>query len=130
MNRAIVTLLASATLAAPAFAASNPANSAPPQLQQQLQAQPQSPQAGNGQQASNEAMAAGSLSRSQIRQVQTALNKDGFKAGRADGMWGPRTRQALESFQKSKGMQGSGQLDNSTLTALGLNFNAQQQNHG
>jgi peptidoglycan hydrolase-like protein with peptidoglycan-binding domain len=136
MQRAIAILLASAALAAPAFAASNAPNSAPRQPQQQLQAQPQSSQARqnsqaqNGQQASNEALAPGSLTRSQIRQVQTALDKDGFKAGRADGMWGPRTRHALQSFQKSKGMQGSGQLDNSTLAALGLNFGAQQQNHG
>lgn len=145
MTRFVLTLLASTALAAPAFAApnTNPAQQ-PQQPQQQAQMQkpkaqqtPQQPtnkQAQNSQprkqpqdqmQASNQKpIAPSSLDRSQVRQVQAALDKDGFKAGRADGVWGPHTRTALENFQKSKGMTDNGQLTHGTLAALGVNVNA------
>lgn len=36
-----------------------------------------------------------------------------------DGKIGPRTHQAIEQFQRSKGLEASGQLDKKTVTALG-----------
>jgi peptidoglycan hydrolase-like protein with peptidoglycan-binding domain len=37
-----------------------------------------------------------------------------------DGKMGPRTHAAIEEFQRSKGLEASGQLDKETVTALGL----------
>jgi Putative peptidoglycan binding domain len=62
------------------------------------------------------------LSHQQIQQIQQALDKNGFGAGRVDGIWGPETQSALAKFQKSKNMgAANGQLDNETLSALQLN---------
>ncbi len=36
-----------------------------------------------------------------IREIQTALNRLGFSAGEADGLIGPRTRRAMEAFQRA-----------------------------
>jgi peptidoglycan hydrolase-like protein with peptidoglycan-binding domain len=61
------------------------------------------------------------LSQGEVRQVQQALNKDGFKAGRADGRWGAETSNAVKQFQQSKNIQANGQLDKQTISDLGLN---------
>lgn len=37
-----------------------------------------------------------------------------------DGKIGPQTHKAIEQFQRSKGLEPSGQLDKKTVTALGL----------
>jgi peptidoglycan hydrolase-like protein with peptidoglycan-binding domain len=101
----------------------------PKQNQKQSQAQP-SPQPNQQQAAAQKTIAPSSLSGTQIRRVQTALNNDGFKVGRTDGVWGPQTRAALENFQKSKGMTNNGQLNQNTMAALGVTVSAPQQNHG
>jgi outer membrane biosynthesis protein TonB len=101
------------------------------QPQKQSQAQPkQSPQPSQKQASNQKTISPNSLNNSEVRQVQTALNKNGFKAGRADGIWGRHTRAALENFQKSKGMTSNGQLTQGTMAALGVNVNASQQSHG
>ena len=66
------------------------------------------------------------LNSDQIRQVQQKLDESGFKAGQADGVLGRETENALRDFQKQKGLQQSGQPDNETLSALGLNGSAMQ----
>jgi peptidoglycan hydrolase-like protein with peptidoglycan-binding domain len=38
---------------------------------------------------------------------------------RADGKMGPKTEAAIKEFQRAKGIQPSGRLDDKTLTALG-----------
>ena len=38
----------------------------------------------------------------------------------ADGKMGPKTRAAVKEFQQSKGIEPSGELDQRTVTALGL----------
>ena len=38
----------------------------------------------------------------------------------ADGKMGPQTHAALKEFQRAKGLEPSGQLDQKTVTALGL----------
>jgi peptidoglycan hydrolase-like protein with peptidoglycan-binding domain len=38
----------------------------------------------------------------------------------ADGKMGPKTHAAVKEFQRAKGLQPSGELDERTLTALGL----------
>jgi peptidoglycan hydrolase-like protein with peptidoglycan-binding domain len=64
-----------------------------------------------------------SMSVEEIRQVQIALNAKGFDVGTPDGRLGARTRQALIAFQKQQGFQGSGQLDQQTVAALGISGN-------
>ena len=53
-------------------------------------------------------------------QAQERLNTLGFNVGKPDGTAGPRTRQAIQRFQQSKGLEANGQLDRPTLSALGL----------
>ena len=55
-----------------------------------------------------------------IRMIQQGLESKGFEVGSADGMWGDRTVQALREFQRSQGMEPSGEPDVYTLAALGL----------
>lgn len=108
---AAVTALA-LPLAIPAMAQ----NSANPNAQSQQQNAPEQMQP-NGQGANQQPQ----LSQNQIRQVQQALDQKGFKSGRADGKLGPETQAALRDFQKSKGLQQTGQPDQQTLAQLGIN---------
>ncbi|HUK40665.1 MAG TPA: peptidoglycan-binding domain-containing protein [Candidatus Acidoferrales bacterium] len=55
-----------------------------------------------------------------IRSLQQALRDKGFDPGPIDGMMGPQTRQALQSFQRSKNITATGELDNETSQQLGL----------
>jgi peptidoglycan hydrolase-like protein with peptidoglycan-binding domain len=117
MKKTTLMLLASAALALPgalpAMAQNTPANQ-PPQAQNPEQSQ------GQNQQASNQSIPSGQLGRRGVRQVQQALNKSGHRVGRPDGIMGPRTREALQSYQKSKGMQASGKINQQTLSDLGV----------
>lgn len=55
-----------------------------------------------------------------IREVQQALNDKGYKAGRVDGIWGPKTENALKQYQQAEGLQPTGQPDEQTLSSLGV----------
>lgn len=57
-----------------------------------------------------------------IRQVQLKLQKKGFDPGPADGLMGPKTRQAIREFQASQGLAITGRLDEPTRKALGVEF--------
>lgn len=59
-------------------------------------------------------------SRSTVEQAQKALQDRGFDPGPVDGVFGSRTRSAIESFQRSKGMEETGRLDQNTLLQLGV----------
>ena len=59
------------------------------------------------------------LDQNAIRQVQLALQKKGIDPGPIDGVLGPRTRAAVKSFRDRYGIEGSGEIDNQTLFALG-----------
>jgi membrane-bound lytic murein transglycosylase B len=48
------------------------------------------------------------LSRSQVQELQQALNVRGFDSGAADGMIGPATRDALRRWQRSVGLPPDG----------------------
>ena len=62
------------------------------------------------------------LSQSTLESVQEQLQQQGFyKNAKVDGRWGPQTRRAVQSFQQAKGMPATGQLDEQTLGALGVN---------
>jgi len=89
----------------------------------------------NGQQQSAEnsqPISPQNLSRGEVRQVQQALNKDGFKPGPTDGRWGNETENAVKQFQQSKQLQATGQLDEQTVADLGLDasrFSQSQNQH-
>ena len=48
------------------------------------------------------------LSRTQVRELQEALNSGGFDAGTADGVMGPATRSAVRRFQQRLGLPADG----------------------
>ena len=61
-----------------------------------------------------------------VRNVQQALKQKGFDVGAIDGQMGPETQSALREFQQSQGLPQSGNLDQQTLTALGVNAASSQ----
>lgn len=58
------------------------------------------------------------LDRAARRQVQEGLQAAGFDPGGADGMFGPRTRAAIRSWQASQGVRTTGYLDGASAVAL------------
>ncbi len=141
MKRIAIAFLTTTLITAPALAASG--GQSQPQMNQQgqqhqgqNQSQNQKPPQGqnNDQNAQNQQQSAQndqtldpkSLPRTEIKQVQQALNKDGFHAGRPDGHWGPETKHAMQKFQQSKQIASNGQLDQQTLDDLGVNGQGSQ----
>lgn len=59
------------------------------------------------------------MSQETVRQVQQALKDEGHDL-QVDGMMGPKTQAALKEYQQSKGMPATGQLNQQTLSALGV----------
>ena len=55
-----------------------------------------------------------------ISKVQEKLREHGFDAGPVNGDFGPKTQAALAQFQLSWTIPASGQLDDATLAALGV----------
>lgn len=55
-----------------------------------------------------------------VEKAQRLLNALGFDAGKADGVLGPRTHRAIEAYQRSHNLPPTGELDEVTLSALGL----------
>jgi cytoskeletal protein RodZ len=89
-----------------------------PQKSAQMNKQPSQQQP---KQASNQPISPQRLGRNGVRKVQQTLDKDGFKAGQADGIWGPKTSSAIKNFQQSKKIQANGRLNRQTLSDLGVN---------
>ncbi|MBX6393802.1 MAG: peptidoglycan-binding protein [Burkholderiales bacterium] len=54
-----------------------------------------------------------------IRQVQQQLKQQGHDV-QTDGQMGPKTQAALKKFQQQQGLSPTGQLDQQTLSALGI----------
>jgi peptidoglycan hydrolase-like protein with peptidoglycan-binding domain len=67
--------------------------------------------------------AGNALDHGSIRGIQRRLAQNGFLNLRADGVWGPATQNALINFQRSRGLDASGQLNPTTISALGLDPN-------
>jgi peptidoglycan hydrolase-like protein with peptidoglycan-binding domain len=53
-----------------------------------------------------------------LEQAQARLNELGFKIGKVDGRFGPRTRAGLKRFQKEQGLPVTGELDSTTIAKL------------
>jgi peptidoglycan hydrolase-like protein with peptidoglycan-binding domain len=62
----------------------------------------------------------------QISLIQRELNDQGFTVGKQDGVWGPRTQQAIRTFQQQRNISTAQPLNQETLSALGVNFASQQ----
>lgn len=65
-----------------------------------------------------------------VRSAQRKLNRLGYKAGKADGKWGPRTAAAVKEFQGTTGLRATGRLDSQTLAALGVKSSDQASGAG
>lgn len=92
-----------------------------PALAQQGSAAPQPEQPG-----ASQGVAAVTLNADQVRQLQQALNDNGFNAGEVDGVFGPGTRAALRRFQSKAGLQPTGRIDQQTLALVGMSGAAPQ----
>ena len=55
-----------------------------------------------------------------VRRAQQALERAGYEIGNPDGQMGPRTVAAIKRFQSDRYLAVSGQLDETTLSALGV----------
>jgi peptidoglycan hydrolase-like protein with peptidoglycan-binding domain len=53
-----------------------------------------------------------------VRDAQQRLSTLGFYAGPVDGIWGPDTQAAVERFQRNRGLQVTGDLNQVTTSAL------------
>ena len=58
------------------------------------------------------------LDRATRRLIQQGLGAEGFAAGVADGLFGPRTRAAIRSWQSSRGIRPTGYLNTRAVEAL------------
>ena len=58
------------------------------------------------------------LDRAARRAVQQGLQAAGYDPGGADGMFGPRTRSAIRSWQTSRGARATGYLDGVSVASL------------
>ncbi|UJQ93010.1 peptidoglycan-binding protein [Mariluticola halotolerans] len=57
--------------------------------------------------------------RNVVEKVQAALNRLGYDVGVPDGLMGPRTREVIEEFERSTGMNESGSINPRLLAVLG-----------
>lgn len=68
------------------------------------------------------------LTTSQVRTVQTKLKNWGYYTGSVDGVYGPKTRAAVISFQKKNNLVADGIVGSKTAAALGMNLSSQSSN--
>lgn len=70
--------------------------------------------------AKRKASARATASREQVRAVQQALKDRGYDPGDIDGAMGPKTRAALQDFQRKEGLKVTGRIDAATREKLGV----------
>jgi peptidoglycan hydrolase-like protein with peptidoglycan-binding domain len=71
-----------------------------------------------------------SVSRAQTMEMQRALTARNLYQGPIDGVWGPKTESALRNFQTQSGLEATGELNDTTARALGMqtaDMSAQRQ---
>jgi len=59
-----------------------------------------------------------SFEKSDVKQIQAALENAGFDPGPIDGKLGSRTKRAIKEFQKLKGLTQNGEVDSQTCEEL------------
>ena|SRR5690606_30167116 len=57
-----------------------------------------------------------------IKEVQIQLKERGYFSGDIDGIYGPRTRDMLKSFQQDNGLSVTGAINAETLNALDITY--------
>lgn len=62
------------------------------------------------------------LTTAQVKTVQTKLKRWGYYAGAVDGIYGPKTKAAVISFQKKNGLTADGIVGAKTAAALGMSL--------
>ncbi len=62
------------------------------------------------------------LTTAQVKAVQTKLKRWGYYAGAVDGIYGPKTKAAVKSFQKKNGLTADGIVGVKTAAALGMSL--------
>lgn len=60
------------------------------------------------------------LSAQAVHDIQARLRALGYYGGSIDGVWGSGTRAAVERFQNNRHLAVTGQLNQATVTAMGL----------
>jgi peptidoglycan hydrolase-like protein with peptidoglycan-binding domain len=70
--------------------------------------------------AKRKGSASPAASREQVRAVQQALKDKGYDPGDVDGAMGPKTRAALQDFQRKEGLNVTGRVDAATREKLGV----------
>lgn len=55
----------------------------------------------------------------EVKNLQKALNENGFDCGSADGVFGNKTNQAVKDFQKANGLEVDGKAGRITIAKLG-----------
>ena len=68
--------------------------------------------------------ACGATTVNEVRAIQRNLKKRGFNPGPIDGSWGPKTMQAMQKFQKTKGLKISKSINKQTASSLNVNIYA------
>ena len=53
-----------------------------------------------------------------MKSIQKALKNAGFYAGSIDGQAGPKTKDAVQAFQRARGLKADGVVGKKTWTAL------------
>ncbi len=102
-----LSMCAAAAMSASAFAAAAP----PPASAAVVR----SPAAGQGASAVQSSLGLDGATR---RLIQRGLNNEGFDAGVADGLFGPRTRAVIRRWQEARGFPATGYLDGGQLDLL------------
>jgi localization factor PodJL len=59
-------------------------------------------------------------SKETIMKAQERLNELGLNTGQADGIMGKKTTSAIEQYQKIRGLRITGQLNQETVSSLGI----------
>lgn len=66
------------------------------------------------------------LSNADVMDVQESLNDEGYNLA-VDGIWGPRTTNAIRSYQRQNNdLRATGNLDSQTLVALDVEVNGKR----
>lgn len=68
------------------------------------------------------AIAPRNLSAANVRAIQSRLADEGYYRAGLDGVWGPKSRDALVNFQTQKQLRADGLMDPRTANALNLDY--------
>jgi len=108
MKRTTLFIAIAAFASAPAWAGNDSSQS---QSDRQSAPQAQASQSGPQQSQSSDT----------VKQAQEKLSAAGYDVGTADGVMGPKTQDAIKQLQQDKQLNATGELDQETLAALGVN---------